>query len=648
MRRNREQVWQQFVSNRHRDELVKRTRSILTWISLSISLLGLALLITAMARPYYGKVSYREKINTRNILIAVDTSLSMLAKDTSPSRLDASKVIAINLINSLPEDRIGIMAYAGSSNVITSLTVDHPTIKEVVTLLDIDSAHIKGSDLSVAVRTGVKTLENAGKQANALIILSDGSTTLSDMSELLNLANKANIQIFCIGMGTEAGSPFYYRGKLHRARSGKVVISKLEKQVLQQLAIGTSGEYIDGTIRANDSISRAIKSMDQYELQGREQLIPKELYQWFLTPGLILLMLSSLLRSCGYRRLKLPFISSKTTSLAIIIASSTVTDSQAQDSWYESTTQQIFDKPDEIRKGYAALENKKYSTASEHLTNARTLSNGEQHAKLSLALAQAYYRSGDFANARTSYSDALISTDINIQLSARYNMSNSLFKQATQPFSPPSGMPFTNYLEAAIRGDKGVSKLSKGELDSIEKGLETTIHQYQETLHIESQHKAAHKNKLTAEDLLELIKDSRKKVQKQQEQENKQPKDKKEKGDQGKNEEENSGDNKGDKQDDIGKPKDSQKNGGNGEKGDPGELKTTDKSDGDKSSDQEMPRTKDDKNSDKNDPIKPGEITKFKSKKEALEFLKKNQDSKKKPLDRFGSRFWRKPPTVDW
>ena len=602
----------------------------------------------------------------------MDTSLSMLCKDASPTRLGASKAIAIKLIDALPEDRIGIMAYAGSANVITSLTVDHPTIKEVVTQLDTDSAHIKGSDLSAAVRAGIKTLEKTGKQANALIIFSDGSAPLSDMDELLESANEANIQIFCIGIGSEAGSSFFYNGKLHRDQSGKAVISKLEKQVLQQLAIGTSGEYIDGTIRASSSISRAIKRMDQYELEGREQLIPKELYQWFLAPGLALLVIASLLKSVGYSILRIPVLRSKSATLTLLIVTlCSVSTTHAQDSWYDSATQQIFDKPDEIRKGYKALEAKNYPLAIEHLGNARELSNGEQHATLSLALAQSYYRSGDFTNARICYSDAMISADKSTQLNARYNMSNALYKQAIQPLSQPKEMNFLDYLKAAIRGDQGISGISESQLDSMEKGLLTTLSQYQEVLELEADHAPSIKNKSSAEALLKIIQNTREIVRleieeeerkKQEEKDKQKDKDQKKDKPKTKPEEEKEDENKSEpsqppeKEDEgnKGKEKDDPKNSGKeskngtGKNGENGGLKPTNKDGGKKQSSQDMPDLKDKPKPKPAKEIKPDPTKKFKTKEEALKFLKDNQDTKKKPLDHYNSRFWKKPPTVDW
>ena len=196
MRRNRAKIWSAFVSSQHKSELVKQNKPLRFWIAFACSLLGLICLIIAISRPYSGNSVSRDKIQSRNILIAMDTSLSMLCEDVQPNRLSSGVAFAVNLIGALPDDHIGIMAFAGSPNVITSLSIDHPSIIEELGHLGPGSAHIAGSNLKDALYEGINTLKRAGKQANGLILITDGTETLDEIDEITGIAKESYVQIW--------------------------------------------------------------------------------------------------------------------------------------------------------------------------------------------------------------------------------------------------------------------------------------------------------------------------------------------------------------------------------------------------------------------------------------------------------------------
>jgi len=243
VRRNKTRVWERFVSKKHHDELVTRNSPKPFWSSLGLSCLGLTFIIIAMARPYSGVSTSRAKIESRNILIAMDTSLSMLCEDIQPNRLSSGVSFAINLISALPDDHIGVMAYAGTPNVITSFSIDHPSIIEELGQLGPQSTHIAGSNLTDALYKGINTLKRTGKQANAIILITDGSETLAEIKEIITIAKESYIQIFSIGVGTTAGGTIPINGEPHRDTAGNTVITKLQDGVLKQLANETNGIY---------------------------------------------------------------------------------------------------------------------------------------------------------------------------------------------------------------------------------------------------------------------------------------------------------------------------------------------------------------------------------------------------------------------
>ncbi|MGJ8655066.1 MAG: VWA domain-containing protein [Akkermansiaceae bacterium] len=669
MRRNRTKVWSAFVSHQHRSELVTQDKPIRFWIALACSLLGLACIIIAMSRPYAGKSVSREKIQSRNILIAMDTSLSMLCEDVQPNRLSSGVAFAVNLIDSLPDDHIGIMAFAGSPNVITSLSIDHPSIIEELAHLGPGSAHIAGSNLKDALYLGINTLKRAGKQANALVLITDGSETLDEIDEITSIAKESYVQIFTIGVGTTAGGTIPVNGEPHRDTQQKVVITKLQDNVLRQLARDTSGAYTHINTQPEKAIAEAIQSMNQYEKQGREVEIPRELYQWFLAPGIFLLILSALLNTRF-----------KSSIPAILLVSFFTTSSPSradESSWLNVMNTEYLTRPAQIKAGYSALNQKQYLQALGHLTIARNGTKGDQHAKLSLSIAQAAYRLGEYGIATQEYSQALVSSEPKIQNMAQYNLANTLYKQHTAKLNVPAEQSLPHYLEDQIRN----AKLTNASLDNIEEGLGNAVTHYSDLLNLNPNHTSAKSNKQASEQVIKAIKDARKKIaeekKQQQKQEKEDPKEKepepenkddKKQGDQPKqNPDKNEqGDQKGDQKEDQKGPENKQDensnnkdpenktNPGEGEKGDQGDRPPEQKSPPkeEQPEDNGEPEKENQNNQDTNQPQNnqntpdsenPAE---FNSKKEALDFLKKHSDTRKKPLT--NRRGYYNRPAIDW
>ncbi len=456
-----------------------------------------------MARPYSGNIVRRDKIQTRNILFTIDTSLSMLCNDVTPNRLSVAKSIATRLIDNHPDALIGVMAFAGTPNLITSLSIDHDSIKEAIANLDENSAHIRGSDLTNALLKGIEVLRRSGKQANTLILITDGANEIPEIDKIANLAKQSNVQIIAIGVGTESGGTIPLASGFHRDLHGRVVTTRLQPGALRQLASMTNGLYIQAFENPEHIISSLINSMDQFEITGRKRQIPNELYAWFLAPGIFLLIIATLLKlqfkPKRSRQLTAP-------ALAFLIIFSLTPHTHASESWLQNAKEKLFTHPAESKTGYRALAQKKYNLAIRHLNAARLSSTGDEHAALSFAIAQAYYRLSNFPLAEKNFSQAMITTDHDLQIQAHYNLANATFKSATSALKPPNDIPFQTYLKNAILGGHGVKKISSSELNYIESKLTEAITHYTDVLAKYSNHSAATKNKKIAETLLKTIK----------------------------------------------------------------------------------------------------------------------------------------------
>ena len=595
VRRNKTRIWEAFVSKKHQNELVTKNKPLKFWLSLGFSCIGLSCIIIAMARPHSGESVSREKIESRNILIAVDTSLSMLCEDVQPNRLSSGVGFAVNLISELPNDHFGVMAYAGTPNVITSFSIDHPSIIEELGQLSPQSTHIAGSNLTDTLHKGISTLKQAGKQANALVLITDGSEKLEEIKEIISIAREAYVQIFTIGVGTNAGGTIPVNGEPHRDTKRNVVITKLQDSILRQLASETTGIYTHINSQPELAITEAIQKMNYYEKQGREVQIPNELYQWFLAPGLLFLFVGSFI--------KVNFKSSFPNIFTFIIFSIFAFQSESiaqETSWAETIKTEYHQRPALIKSGYNALTNKDYETAITDLTEARAGTTGTQHAQLSLAIAQAAYRQKNYTLASKEYSQALRSPKAEVQSTAQYNLANTLLRKETQDFNLLPKENLTDYFIKQLK----TKKLTEQKLKNIQTGLTNASTHYNDLLKTKPNHRSAKANNNTAQNIIKAI-DNAIKVRSERKK-------------------------KAEKEKKSNEQKDKQKS------EDKKETKDKKESEDKKGSeDKKEPENKQKSYS-----------SEFSNKEEALNFLKKHSDKRKKPPSNI-KRYYKRP-TIDW
>jgi len=146
----------------------------------ALILLGLACFIVSLAQPQYGFTWQEAKRRGRDIIIAIDTSKSMLATDLAPNRLTRAKLAAEDLIQQLQGDRVGVIAFAGSSFLQAPLTADYSAVRESLQELDTDIIPQGGSDIAGAIRTAIEAFGKGESEHRALIIFTDGEELDAD------------------------------------------------------------------------------------------------------------------------------------------------------------------------------------------------------------------------------------------------------------------------------------------------------------------------------------------------------------------------------------------------------------------------------------------------------------------------------------
>ncbi len=262
-------------------------------------LLGLSGLILGLANPKIGTKLETVKREGVDIVFAIDVSKSMLAEDIAPNRLEKSKRLVSEIINQLASDRIGIIAYAGQATPQLPITTDYGVAKMFLQYLNTDLLSSLGTAIDEAIKLATTYYDDEEQTNKVLFIVSDGEDHSEGLAiDAVDLAVEQGIRIFTIGVGKEKGAPIPIKRngitqELKKDSEGEVVITKLNIDILKEIAEKGNGEYIDGsnTDEAVDTIKEALNQMDKMEFEAKQFADYKDQFQWFLGAGLFFLFL---------------------------------------------------------------------------------------------------------------------------------------------------------------------------------------------------------------------------------------------------------------------------------------------------------------------------------------------------------------------
>ncbi len=268
-------------------------------LKLLFLLLGLSGLILGLANPKIGTKLETVKREGVDIVFAIDVSKSMLAEDIAPNRLEKSKRLVSEIINQLASDRIGIIAYAGQATPQLPITTDYGVAKMFLQYLNTDLLSSLGTAIDEAIKLATTYYDDEDQTNKVLFIVSDGEDHSEGLTiDAVDLAVEQGIRIFTIGVGKEKGAPIPIKRngitqELKKDSQGEVVITKLNKEILTEIAEKGNGEYIDGsnTDEAVEKIKDALNQMDKMEFEAKQFADYKDQFQWFLGAGLFFLFL---------------------------------------------------------------------------------------------------------------------------------------------------------------------------------------------------------------------------------------------------------------------------------------------------------------------------------------------------------------------
>lgn len=274
-------------------------KSVLKFLVLSLALFCLSV---ALVNPKVGTKLETIKREGVDIVFALDVSKSMLAEDIAPNRLDKSKQLITQIINSLAGDRVGIIGYAGSSFPQVPITTDFSAAKLFLSSMNTDMVSSQGTAITEAIAMA-QTYYNDEEQTNrVLFIISDGEDHAGNVSTIVQEAAEMGIRIFTIGVGSEKGAPIPVKRNgiiqnYKRDQNNEQVITRLNLETLREISSLADGEYIDGSNTKDvvEAVTAILNGMDKTEFEAKQYTDFKDQFQWFLLGALVLLAIDVLL-----------------------------------------------------------------------------------------------------------------------------------------------------------------------------------------------------------------------------------------------------------------------------------------------------------------------------------------------------------------
>ena len=460
-------AWRSLVSSEH-PELVTACppwRRILP----AVAVMGaLVLGIIALARPVAGFSESSARASGRNLFIALDVSRSMLTDDVTPSRLEQARAAALELLDALPGDKIGLIVFAGDSDVVVPLTYDHRTLRDVLQRVDAGWAGYGGTNFGLLLKCALDSFSrSAPGGGNALVIFSDGEDTVRSKTAAADEARKKGMHVITVGVGTTGGAPIpdpSADGGLWRDAAGKHVISKMNAEFLLRFSKETGGVYFSAGSGADITqfARAAVQDLKKHEEEFSINRVPKDIFAFFAAPALVLLVVGIVLGT----RLRLPSRSAAVLLMGLITLAGAA-------------------EPERVADYEQALRLK------------------------------------DPAAAKEAYSRAMLSEDPSLQAAARLGMTNIDTKQSFEKLRQLyEGKPAKEGEEVPTAPGPSVEELTQ-----VRDALRANAAAYDDALKLDPHCAAAAANKAAVQDFIRKIEQEIERLSQQQQQEQQQNED---------------------------------------------------------------------------------------------------------------------------
>ncbi len=272
-----------------------------------LTIAALGLLIIAASRPQIGAKVEKAKRKGVELMLCLDISNSMLANDISPNRIDRAKQAIVQLVKKLDNDKIGIIVFAGKAFVQLPLTDDYGAAMMFIDRISTQLIDQQGTSIGSALNLALTSFpETKSTQHNrAIILISDGENHEDDAIEAAGMANDKKIKVHTIGIGQPQGVPIPVmrngQSDFKRDANGDIVVTKLNEEVLQNIAKEGKGIYIraSGSNFGLDKIFDEIAKMEKQDFEAINFSDYEDRYIYFAAFALLILIIELLL---SYRK----------------------------------------------------------------------------------------------------------------------------------------------------------------------------------------------------------------------------------------------------------------------------------------------------------------------------------------------------------
>jgi len=481
---------------------------------------GVLLAVLALARPQWGFDWQEQKARGVDVVFAVDVSRSMLAEDVQPSRLERAKLAILDLVEKMPGNRVGLVAFAGQAFLQCPLTLDYDAFRQTLDAMDPSVILRGGTDISAALAESETALEGSGND-RIIVLITDGEDLAGEGIAAAKSAAVNKTVIYTVGVGTPEGEIIPIRDKAGRVDfvrddNGQIVKSKLDAATLTAIAQASNGFYVplgptgEGLTQVYEG---GIKKTPEQEIAAQMQRTPIERFQWPLGAALFLLALEPLLgtrRPSWWRRpaVAIPAMAPAAKpavaragvppvlaalvllALALPLAPHLHAAAAGATGQDEAPTAALNSQPPVAAPAQspatpASAANPPAPGGPRTATTPRAAQNLYQNGDYKSA-ADAYgqaanaapqdwrfrynqgtslYRSGDYAGAADTFQQALGSSDLSLQQRAYYNLGNSLYRVGQAQMKEDPKKTVATW-ESALNDYQNALDLNAGDTDA--------------------------------------------------------------------------------------------------------------------------------------------------------------------------------------
>jgi Ca-activated chloride channel family protein len=422
--RKRQALTRQFVSERLLPQLLEGVSPSRQKLRLVLLALSILFVLLALARPQWGFVWEEASQRGRDILVAIDTSKSMLATDMAPNRLERAKLAALDLLRLAKNDRLGLIAFAGGAFLQSPLTLDDEAFRQNINALDTSIIPQGGTSLSEAIDTAISAFASEeGDNHRVLVIFTDGEDQDEGALQAAEKAAEKNLKIFTVGVGTPAGELIRVTDQngqtsFIKDSSGNAVKSRLNEDLLRQIATAGNGFYL--ALREGNAMQtlyqKGLEPMPTSEISSKLVRHLNEQFHWPLGIAVAFLLLEMLLPPVSKKR-------ARAAQPALILILLCLFPFSAQAS------------PARAYRDYKSGHFKDARNEYERL-----LERKPDDPVLNYNAGAASYKAGAYDAAVKQFSAASRAQDLNLQQSAYYNLGNANFRLGNEESDPQKKM----------------------------------------------------------------------------------------------------------------------------------------------------------------------------------------------------------------